>query len=336
MAKPNTSVSIRETGREDLTALHRLFAAGLTLDTFSPDLLAEKLFNSPRPDEDTFRVFAAEHDGTLVGAMQAISRPASGLGWVGLFAVDAAHRRQGVATRLYHAVCDQWRQEGIGKAEALAFPRNYFTPGLDPRYTAALSFLERQGYEKFNDCVNLTADLSSSFPTDEDERRLAAEGFIIRRAEASFPTDEDERRLAAEGFIIRRAEGEDPQRLERFFCLNFGQEWELEVSHALQNDPPAVHVALKDDEILAFSAHSGQNREWGFFGPMGTTPATRGRGIGGVLLKRCLNDLRAVGHRRAMIPWVGPISFYARAVPCHVERVFWRYRAELPVEPASR
>jgi GNAT superfamily N-acetyltransferase len=102
-------------------------------------------------------------------------------------------------------------------------------------------------------------------------------------------------------------------------------------------DPPAVHLALRDDRIVAFSAHSAQNREWGFFGPMGTTPAARGHGLGAVLLMRCLEDLRKAGYGRAVIPWVGPIAFYAANVPCRVERVYWRLRTAvtIPSMPAT-
>jgi hypothetical protein len=59
---------------------------------------------------------------------------------------------------------------------------------------------------------------------------------------------------------------------------------------------------------------------------MGTAPQAQGKSIGRVLLWRCLNDLRDAGHRTAVIPWVGPIGFYARHAGCQVDRVFWRYR----------
>ena len=117
--------------------------------------------------------------------------------------------------------------------------------------------------------------------------------------------------------------------MDAFFEENFGADWRFEVSLALENDPPGLHIALKDGRLIAFSAHSSQNREWGFFGPMGTVPAARGLGLGRVLLWHCLNDMRDAGHRTAVIPWVGPIAFYQQWAGCHVERVFWRYRLVL-------
>ena len=103
----------------------------------------------------------------------------------------------------------------------------------------------------------------------------------------------------------------------------------------MRNDPPAMHLAVADGRIIAFSGHSSQNREWGFFGPMGTTPAARGKGVGQVLLRRCLNDLRDAGHTTAVIPWVGPIGFYSRYCNCRVDRVFWRYRKTLAAPPTK-
>jgi len=121
----------------------------------------------------------------------------------------------------------------------------------------------------------------------------------------------------------------DRDRLDEFFAVDFGPDWGYEAGLALAADPPALHLALLEDRLIAFAAHSTQNREWGFFGPMGTTPAARGRGIGRVLLLRCLNDLLAAGHQTAVIPWVGPISFYQEHCGAVVERVFWRYRLRL-------
>ncbi|MBK9119212.1 MAG: GNAT family N-acetyltransferase [Phycisphaerales bacterium] len=314
MAMVAAEISIRPGTPRDLAAVHALFTAALEFDRFGPELLAEKLFANPRPAEQSYALYLAEAGGQLLGALQGVSRPALRRGWLGLFAVAAAHRGRGVATKLFARVRSDWSAAGIASAEALAQPGNYFTPGLDPRYTAALGWLERQGFRKFGDCVNLCADLRG----------------------APFETAGDETRLAQQGFVVRRATAEDGPLLDTFFAAQFGAEWRLETELALRRAPPALHLALRDNTVIAFSAHSGQNREWGFFGPMGTTPAARGTGLGRLLLKRCLNDLRAAGHITAVIPWVGPITFYSRAVPCRVERVFWRYRLDLASPEVER
>ncbi len=300
-----STTRIRSATPDDLPALYELARQTFVYDTFSRELLAEKLFEYRRPDEFTYATFIAQDDRRVVGFMQSVIRPAAGKAWVGLFAVAPEYRRRGIASALLEHARGTWPAETT-EVEALAIPGNYFLPGLDPRYTEALCFLERRGFERFRDCVNLITDLSQSFDTAAEEKRLAGEGIELRRAAAS-----------------------DAPLLDEYFAEQFGADWRFEAELALDNDPPALHLALKDGKIIAFSAHSSQNREWGFFGPMGTAPAARGHGLGRVLLWYCLNDMRVAGHRASVIPWVGPIAFYQQWAGSRVERVFWRYRLQL-------
>jgi hypothetical protein len=62
---------------------------------------------------------------------------------------------------------------------------------------------------------------------------------------------------------------------------------------------------------------------------MGTDAAERQHGIGTVLLKRCLADMKSAGLETARIGWVGPVGFYARVLGARVERVYWFYRKAL-------
>jgi GNAT superfamily N-acetyltransferase len=58
---------------------------------------------------------------------------------------------------------------------------------------------------------------------------------------------------------------------------------------------------------------------------MGTTEKAQGKGLGELLLKRCLQDLKTAGFKEAIIPWVGPIGFYFQKCSAKVDRVFWNY-----------
>lgn len=306
MAPGSTGFAVKTAGADDLPALYELARPALVLDRFSPELLAEKLFENRRPDEFTYKVHLAACERRPAAFMQSVVRSAARKAWIGPFAVDVARRRRGVASALFRHARADWPVD-VEEVEVLAIPGNYFAPGLDPRYTAALAFLERLGFERFKDCVNLTADLSERFDPSAEQQRLAGVGVEIRRA-----------RLA------------DDALLDAFFAAHFGEDWRFEAGLAMDNDPPGLHLALRDGRIIAFSAHSSQNREWGFFGPMGTAPDARGLGLGRVLLWHCLNDLRDAGHRTAVIPWVGPIAFYQQWCGARVERVFWRYRLAPP------
>jgi len=59
----------------------------------------------------------------------------------------------------------------------------------------------------------------------------------------------------------------------------------------MTDNPPSVHIALNNGNLRAFSVHNGNNKEAGWFGPMGTHPDIRGIGVGKVLLKRRLLDM---------------------------------------------
>lgn len=290
----------------DLNSLHALAASALTRDSFSIEQIAEKLFRNPCPQRFTYQTWIARDGDQVVGMMQMVHRPEDHRGWLGLFAVAGEFWRRGVATALWRHVEANFRDAGVTEVEALAIPGNYLLPGLDPGYTEGLCFLESQGFERFRDCANLIGVLDRPFDTRSDEDRLKSGGVTIRRAEVA-----------------------DDALLDAYFSEHFGLDWRMEVALALDNEPPGLHLALAGNRIIAFSAHSTQNREHGFFGPMGTAPEARGKGIGRVLLWRCLNDLRDAGHKTAVIPWVGPISFYFRHAGCRVDRVFWRYRKQL-------
>lgn len=299
--RPMPDVRIRAAEPRDLRPLYALSRAALSFDTFSETLLAEKLFG-PYPAGLHAGVWVATRGGQIVGYIQSLAHAEQRRGWIGLLVVEPHARRRGVASALLAHARAGW-PETIDQAEVLAIPGNYFTPGLDPRYTAALCFFEQHGFQRCGDCVNMTVDLKAPFATHDDEERLAREGICLRRATA-----------------------DDAQALDAFFSRDFGAFWRFEAELALRNTPATLHLAFRDGQVLGFAAHSTQNREWGFFGPMGTTPTARGLGIGRVLLLRCLEDLRRAGHSTAIIPWVGPIRFYARACGARVERVFWRLR----------
>ena len=61
----------------------------------------------------------------------------------------------------------------------------------------------------------------------------------------------------------------------------------------------------------AFAAIDGNNTGLGWFGPAGTWPAHRGKGLGEHLLLRCLVDA-ADDHDVCEVAWIGPRAFYER------------------------
>jgi len=299
-------MNLRPLQESDLEAALALWNRSAQFDQMTPELLDEKI--SEDPDYDPAMVLLAEQERRPVGLIMGVRRQPlkEGLGFIKLLAVDPSVRRRGVGKAMLHAIEQNLRAAGVQTIRVFDSNPNYLVPGIDPRYTETLAFFERQGYERFGDTANMEVDLTArSFETKTEEERLRAAGFEIRRA--------------------LMADWDDVMAL----LARHWPAWIPEVERALSNYPISLHLALHEKKVAAFSAHDGNNQNTGWFGPMGTDPAYRGRNLGGVLLLRCLADIKAQGHRRAIIPWVGPYAFYLHYANAHITRVFWRYRKKL-------
>ncbi len=265
-------------------------------------IMEEKIFEEK--DFDPEMTLVAKQSNEIVGFIMGIirERDEGKIGYVKLLAVDKAYRRQKIGSGLLKEVENTMKQKGAVKVRLFESYPNYLTPGVDPFYTEAVCFFERNGYTKFNDCSNLLCDLKNQ----------------------SFDTREEEIALYEKGVKCFRAKMDDFDKVIKWTEENF-KAWIGEVTSAFQNEPPSIHIAEKDGKMIAFSAYETNNKGTAWFGPMGTTVDARGLGIGGVLLKRCMSDMKQMGFEKSIIPWVGPIPFYMHYVNSPVYRVFWRY-----------
>jgi predicted N-acetyltransferase YhbS len=249
--------------------------------------------------------FAATADDELAGVvLGSLSQRDDSIGHIDLIAVRPAARRQGIGRGLLARA--EGALAGRGAVEVLLAgnPPYYAWPGIDVRYTPAVCAAIALGYEQDLSAWNMTADLTALRPTEAAEQRLAASGVTVRRAEP-----------------------DDVAALVAFARASFSDGWAGEVSDSVGRLGAGCHLALRDGEVLGFAAYGSSRPSW--FGPMGTAPAAQGLGIGGVLLRRCLRDLRDAGYAQAQIGWVGPVPFYASAVGARIERVFFLYRKQL-------
>ncbi|ODT64507.1 hypothetical protein ABS71_13170 [bacterium SCN 62-11] len=205
--------------------------------------------------------------------------------------VDPESRRRGLGTALLETAEASLPSGPIRICESNP---NYLVPGVDVRYTTGLLFLEKRGYRKVGETYNLHCDLRQAFPEESREG-------------------------------IRRARPEDRSTVLAFLDQHWVG-WKYEVGRMFENDPISLHLAFQEDRLLGFSGYDGNNLGTGWFGPMGTDPEKRGAGVGGILLRRCLADLKAQGHEQAIIPWVGPYGFYNKQCGARIDRVFWRYQ----------
>jgi predicted N-acetyltransferase YhbS len=244
----------------------------------------------------------------LVGvALGSVSHRDPSIGHVDLIAVEEAERRRGIGRALISRVEGALAGLGAGDVVIAGNPPYYGWPGIDVRYTPAICATTAWGFEQDQPAWNMTADLSGEHPRS---------------------TAEAEDRLAAEGITVRRAALDDAPGLIDFARTHYESLWHGEIAHSVGRDGAGCHLAVdRDGAILGFAAYGSSRPSW--FGPMGTAPAAQGKGIGSVLLRRCLADQRAAGFDTVQIGWVGPLPFYSTVVDARVGRVFLLYRKQL-------
>lgn len=308
-------MEVRTFEDEDLEAVVSLLAAALEHDRPPPAYVRYLLRDDPAFDPSL--VFVALDDGRAVGVVAGVppDDPRQAPGGIKLFAVAPAHRRRGIASRLFDHAEAALRSRGVTRCVAVNCGNNRLSLGLDVQYTAALCLLWQRGYERAGTTQDMVVDLhgpgAPDLDTTADETRLLAQGIGFRR-----PMPGDWRWLL-EG-VEREMASTTPSR-----------RWAYLAGQAFRRDPPTIEVAEErpTGAFLGFAAYDAGR--WGALGPMGVAERVRRRGVGAVLLKRCLRDLRADGYLAGGIFAVGPIPFYAKTIGARISRVFYQYAKPL-------
>jgi mycothiol synthase len=286
-----------------------------TFDRFRASHMREAIFADV--DFDPALLSCARSDGQIVAAAAAVLRrprgavaPASSIGYVKLFAVAPAWQGRGIGSQLLAEVERKLSEGGAQAIRVFGDAPFYLRPGVDFRLTPLVCLLLRRGYKVRSNAVNMEVDLAT----------------------ADLETASDEARLRDLGIDIRRLEAEDATAFRAYMERDWSWGWTIEACRSLDRSPISTHVALQQGQIVGFASHSASGP--GQFGPMGVKPELRQHGIGAVLLKRCLADLRAGGYPTADIQWVGPICFYHRHVGAVLSRCFWQFeKGPIPSTP---
>ena len=297
---------IRTYNDDDLQAIWELLSENMKYDTITETVLREKLYDDPNWNPGT--TYIAEEEGKVVGFLQGVYRDIRGTryGYIKLLAVDTNYRKRGVAKAMYQRLEETYKAIEVDVMRVYDVPLNYFMPGVDPRYTPAVCFVERMGFVRNGDTSNLLVSLQDQdWSVNGKLEKLKQHNIEVSRATEA--DREDVYELASGDWVL----------------------WRHEIDMAYKSNPPSLHIARLDGKVKAFSAHNANNKGTAWFGPMLTHDDMRGKGIGGVLLKLCLEDMKQEGHSDSIIPWVGPIPFYAFHANAQVDRVFWRYEKKL-------
>jgi len=291
---------------KDLPAVTLVCNRAMPLDHFFVELLHEKTFGDNNYDKNLNLV--EENDGAIVGFASGVVRQRKGekVGFTKLLAVNPDFREKGIGFQLLSELEAKFRELGCVKARIMDSAPNYFMPGLDYRYTEGTCLLQKAKYTRDGVSLNLIADLQY-FPIDHSEeiRQCEEKGVQIRRA---LPSDKE----ASLAMVARE-----------------WTSWIPEVEATFRHDPVTLFIGLKDNQVVGFSAYDSNNVRTGWFGPMGVLPEYRKFGIGQIVCKLCLAEIKKQGFHTSVIPWVGPVRFYSKVCGARNDRTFWTYEKEL-------
>ena len=279
--------------------------------TFAPAMVSSEIYGDPDSCRDD--VAAVKDDsGRLAGIFVSVVRP-----WTNplqatlqLFAVARRYQGTGLASDLLATLERRLRVRGVHTVDVLGGGVYYLLPGLDPRHGRALSFFQKHGYTQLPDeRINMVADIGRC-------------DFDVQDAESA---------LAERGFVVRRAKPADRPLLHRFNTQEFSVPWAHETDRAFTNRPISVYIAESERGMPAgFAAYCAGYRR---FGPMGTRRDARGFGLGKVTLLKSLQGMRdEFGIDQAVIPWVGPVDFYARVCGATAGTVYRVLRKTIDVD----
>jgi GNAT superfamily N-acetyltransferase len=268
---------VQEWARDRATALTELTASCFPGEDLTEDELVACCW-------DDAGVVIAVDDGS--GVVAAVARGATA--YIKLLAVAPHVRRLGHGRALL-ASAEEWARDA-GCAEVVPGPSApfYLWPGIDVRWTPALTFFETAGYRAVGAELNLSCSTS-------------------HRAD---PPD---------GVSVQRVIEDDDAAAAVAFCSRLFPHWVPELERAIEH---AACLAARDasGDVIGFGCHSVNRAGW--VGPMATDPAHQRGGVGTALLSAACRDLRAAGHADAEIAWVSTVAFYAKAAGASVSRVF--------------
>lgn len=205
--------------------------------------------------------------------------------WITLLAVDADYRRRKIGTEIVRALEEYFVSRDCTSTWVSSYAPNYFTPGVDVNaYPEALEFFKSLGYQELLRPLSMDANLVRLRTPDwvlQKESELAGKVTVeCFRPELILP-------------LLDWMKAEFPGDWQRF-----ARESMTKITLG-EFRPDNVWIAHEDGKVLGYCQHDNAGR----FGPFGVSASERGRGIGAILLFKCLHAMRAKGLHNAWFLW---------------------------------
>jgi GNAT superfamily N-acetyltransferase len=283
-------VTIRPYRWSDEAALVEAWCAALPLDLVDAATFRRKVLLDP--NFDPAGLLVADDGGELAGICLGLVRrvPFEGVGlepergWITAFGVRPELRRQGFGSALLEAGLARFRNGGRSQVLLAPYLPNYFVPGVDAAaYADGLAFLTKRGFQVTSRPLAMDASLVT----------LDLSPYLAREAA-----------LRDQGIEVRRLRLEEIPRLLEFLAATMPGDWLRHARELLHDavrgkgDPEPFVAALAGGRMVGYCQHEAEH-----FGPFGVAEGWQGRGIGTVLLARCLELMRRKGLHNAWVLW---------------------------------
>ena len=292
-------MKIKVLSEKDFGEVVRFLNKTMPYDKFSAASLKDQTIGDPDYDSELALVAM---DGGIKGFILGICREK--LGGIKLFSVKNTKNSENIAISLLEKLERKFTDRGLFKIRVGHIPPKYFQPGIDARYTNVAAILSKKGYQIEGTGQNMEVDLTS----------------------AKLDTGKEEKILRKEGIVVKRLEGKDKKGYMHFL-KEWGGNWFYAGMRAYDNDPISCYIAKKKNKVVGFACHSVTADH--YFGPIGVSHTMRGKGIGRVIFKRCLKDIKKTGERTATILAAGTVYFYWKSVGAEIPRLLWTMNKEL-------
>jgi GNAT superfamily N-acetyltransferase len=117
--------------------------------------------------------------------------------------------------------------------------------------------------------------------------------------------------LVPPGTTIRKPVAAEKTMVVDWVRTNYSEFWASETDIAFTRSPVSCYVAQSGTTLVGFACYD--TSALGYFGPTGVIESFQKRGIGKALFLACLQEMKLKGYGYAIIGWVGPEEFYAKA-----------------------
>lgn len=276
-------MQIRPFRGSDESDLLDVWRQALPADRISASLFRTQVLLDPNFHCENLPVAVA--DGRVVGFILCLARRVpyflQGMdadeAWITAFGVHPQYQRRGIGSALFAHILGKLKKEGRARVDISPYVPNYFVPGVDTAaYPNTIRFLQQHiGFETLYEAISMGADLTGfTIPQPLQQR--------IKRAEAE------------EGLSIRPIAASDIPDLMPFLVENFGWDWfRFAQSYLLEYFGDSPHrtcflIARERGELIGFCQMQNER-----YGPFGVKPDRRNRGIGRMLLFKCLEEMAA-------------------------------------------